>query len=160
MHEASGAVGHGLERDVSWSGWIPPLLHSPSLSRSCYPSCWLEFSGVGHGETTHCDNQAVVACLHSRSSKHKGLMHLLRNLAFIEASHGFHLVPRYINTHANHLADDLSRNRVLSFLSKVPRVCPYPTLVPWDVISLLLDPRADWTSRPLQAQFRDTLLKA
>ena len=50
--QASGAVGHGLERDGSKSSGIPPLLHSPSLSRSCYPSCWLEFSGVGHGETT------------------------------------------------------------------------------------------------------------
>ena len=60
-----------------------------------------------------CDNQAVVACIHSRSSRHKGLMHLLRNLVFVEAYHGFHLVPRYIDTHANHLADDLSRDRVL-----------------------------------------------
>ena len=71
-----------------------------------------------------------------------------------------HLIPRYINTHTNHLADDLSRNRVLSFLSKVPQVCPYLTLIPQDVISLLLDPQADWTSRRWQARFRDTLLKA
>ena len=55
-----------------------------------------------------------VACIHSRSSRHKGLMHLLRNLVFIEAYHGFPLVPRYIDTHANYLADDLSRDRVLS----------------------------------------------
>ena len=129
---------------------LPPAL--TAVSTPLWGRAWRN-----HQVVCHCDNQVVVACLHSRSSKHKGLMHLLRNLAFIEASHGFHLMPLYINTHTNYLADYLSRNRVLSFLSKV---CPYPTLVPRDGISLLLDPRANWTSRRWQARFRDTLLKA
>ena len=33
-------------------------------------------------------------------------MHLLRNLVFIEAYHGFQLVLRYIDTHVNQLEDD------------------------------------------------------
>ena len=66
----------------------------------------------------HCDNQAIVACLHSRTSKYKGIMHLLWALVFIEAYNQFHLVPCYIDTRANHLADDLSRDCIVSFLSK------------------------------------------
>ena len=68
----------------------------------------------------HCDNMAVVACLRSRSSKVKGVMHLLRCLIFVEAHFQFIYKPQYINTVANHLADDLSRNHLPSFLSKVP----------------------------------------
>ena len=60
-----------------------------------------------HRVLCHCDNQAVVSCLRSRTSKQKGMMH---NLVFIEAHHGFHFVPHYIDIRANHLADDLSRN--------------------------------------------------
>jgi hypothetical protein len=37
----------------------------------------------------HCDNQAVVACLRSRTSKQKHSMHMLRALAFVEARHRF-----------------------------------------------------------------------
>ena len=41
----------------------------------------------------HCDNQVVVACLRSRTSKCKGVMHLLRCLLFIEASMRCYLHP-------------------------------------------------------------------
>ena len=61
----------------------------------------------------HCDNQAVVACLRSRTI-HSHCMHMLRALAFLEAWHCFHLQPVYINTKLNHLADDLSRNNLFS----------------------------------------------
>ena len=58
----------------------------------------------GHRIICHCDNQAVVACLKSRTSKHHGIMHLLRNLLFMEVHFGFHITPAYIDTRANHLA--------------------------------------------------------
>ena len=92
-----------------------------------------------------CDNQVVVACLHSRTSKTNGLMHLLRCLVFIEAFYGFQIDPLYINTHDNHLADDLSRNKLSSFLLKVPHADPQPTSLPKALLDLLLDPQADWT---------------
>ena len=94
----------------------------------------------------HCDNQVVVACLRSRTSKHKGLMHLLRCLVFVEAYFDCHLYPTYINTRLNHLADDLSRDNLLSFLSKVPEASRDPSPVPGPLLDLLLDPHADWTS--------------
>ena len=34
----------------------------------------------------HCDNQVVVACLRSRTSKYKGVMHLLRSLSRLDLS--------------------------------------------------------------------------
>ena len=51
----------------------------------------------------------------------------LQNLVFIEARSGFYLCPEYIDTHANHLADDLSRNRISSFFLKVPHASEAPT---------------------------------
>ena len=54
-----------------------------------------------HQVICHCDNQAIVACLRSRTSKHKGIMHLVRRLVFIEE--------------ANVLADDHSRDNLASF---------------------------------------------
>ena len=66
----------------------------------------------GHRVVCNCDNQVVVACLRTRTSKHKGLMHLLRCLVFVEAHFNCHIYPAYINTRLNHLADDLSRNNL------------------------------------------------
>ena len=67
-------------------------------------------SWAGCQVVCHCDNQAVVADLRSRASKHKGMMHLLRCLVFVEASIQCFLFPTHIDTKSNHLADDLSRN--------------------------------------------------
>ncbi len=58
----------------------------------------------------HCDNQSVVADLKSRTTKHKGMMRLLRVVVFAEASFRYSLFPLYIDTKSNHLADSLSRN--------------------------------------------------
>ena len=101
----------------------------------------------------HCDNQVVIAALQSRTSKVKGIMHLLRCLVFIEAHHQCFLHPTYIDTKSNHLADDLSRNRLSSFLSKVPMADPLPTPVSLPLLSLLLNHEADWTSPRWSRQF-------
>ena len=96
----------------------------------------------GHRVLCLCDKQAVIACLKSRTSRHRGLMHLLHNLVYIDTHFSFSLCPQYIDTHANHLADNLSRNHMFSFLSKVPHTSRAPTPVP---LELLLDSWADWT---------------
>ena len=46
---------------------------------------------------THCDNEAVVHIMASRTSKNPELMHLLRCIYFIEASLGFSLSVRHIS---------------------------------------------------------------
>ena len=68
----------------------------------------------------HCDNQVVVAALRSRSSKAKGIMHLLHCVVFIETSQCCYLHPAYVDTKSNNLADDLSRDHLSYFLSKAP----------------------------------------
>ena len=83
-------------------------------------------------------------------------MHLIRNLVYIEARSGFYLC---INTHAHHLADDLSRNLVSSFLSKVPQASLTPTPVPTTLVDLLLDHQADWTSPHWRRQFKHLLTR-
>ena len=46
-----------------------------------------------HRVICHCDNQAVVACIHSRTSRDSRCMHILHTLAFIEGRHSFSLHP-------------------------------------------------------------------
>ena len=104
-----------------------------------------------------CDNQAVVAALYSRTCRDSHCMHLLRALAFVEAQHAFHLQPEYIDTGANHLADDLSRNHLPSFMAKISGADRQPTLLPPPLLTLLLDPRQDWTSPLWLRQFRDII---
>ena len=104
-----------------------------------------------------CDNQAVVAAMYSRTCRDSHCMHLLSALAFVEAQHAFHLQPEYIDTGANHLADDLSRDHLSSFLAKVPWADRQPTPLPPPLLTLLLDPMQDWTSPLWLRQFRDTI---
>lgn len=106
-----------------------------------------------------CDNQVVVAALRSRTTKDTGVMHLLRCLVFVEAQLGCHLYGEYLDTHTNHLADDLSRNRLFSFLSKVPSADHQPSPTSTHLLSLLLDPRADWMSPLWRRQFSATFKK-
>ena len=106
-----------------------------------------------------CDNQAVVACLRSRTSQDPHCMHLLRTLAFIEARHTFSLQPQYISTKDNHLADDLSRDNLSSFLLKVPGADSQATPLPTRLLDLLLDPSLDWVSPPWLQQFSSIFRK-
>ena len=100
-----------------------------------------------------CDNQAVVASLRSRTSKHGHCMHMLRALAFVEVHHRFILRTVYIDTMSNHLADDLSRDNMSSFLSKVPQANRLPDHPSTPLLNLLLDPELDWVSEQWRHQF-------
>jgi hypothetical protein len=108
----------------------------------------------GHRGLCHCNNMAD-----SRTSRHKGLMHLLRCLVFLEAHFQCDLHASYINTRANHLADDLSRNDSVSFLSKVLGASPHPTTISKQLLDLLLDPQADWVCHPWHQRF-STIFRA
>ena len=135
---------HARDLDIACKELIPII-----LACAVWGHNW-----AGHRVTCHCDNQVVVACLRSRSSRQPGLMHLLRCLAFIEATLNLVLHPTYINTRLNHLADDLSCDRVSSFMSKVPQANPAPTPVSSSLIELLLNPQADWIWDHWRHQFR------
>ena len=108
----------------------------------------------------HCDNQAVVASIRSRTSKNSHCMHLLRALTFIKARHRFVLqVENNINTKLNHLVDDLSHDNLSSFVSKVPEAAKAPDLPSPSLLSLLLDPHIDWVSQNWRRQFADIFRK-
>ena len=80
-------------------------------------------------------------------------MHLLRCLAFSEANISFDLHPHLlINTRLKHLAADISRHRVSSFLSKVPQA--NPTYANTSLLAtLLLNSQADWIWELWRRQF-------
>ena len=83
-------------------------------------------------------------------------MHLLRCLVFLEAYYKCFLFPTYIDTEANHLADDLSRDNVHSFLSKVSSAESHPIPVSHPLLQVLLSPQVDWTSPTWRQQFSVT----
>lgn len=108
--------------------------------------------------TCHSDNQAVVAVIRSRTSKDPDLMHLLRSLSFIEARYEFFLSAKYIPGSCNELADDLSRNRLSSFLQKASNMSLKPTTIPQPLRDLLFIEKPDWLS-PSWTQLFNSILR-
>ena len=150
--DASGSWGCGAWYGTHWFQfrWDEISLPLPIMVKELLPivlAGWVwGHTWTGYRIICHCDNQAVVAALRSRSSKQSHIMHMLRTLAFVEAVHGFSLAPQYVHTRANYLADDLSRNFMSSFFTKVPQADCMPTPLPHPLLELLLDQTLDWTS--------------
>ena len=164
--DASGSWGCGAWHDKAWFQ-VQWDSRAENLSIACKElipivlgcAAWGD-SWQGRRVTCRCDNQVVVAGLRSRSSRDKGVMHLLRCLVFVEACLNCYLVPEYIDTHSNHLADDLSRDNVLSFFLKVPDADQRATQVSQKLLDLLLHPQADWISEQWRQQYKDIFRKA
>ena len=160
--DASGSWGCGAWWRDSWFQvqWGPEAQPLSIAEKELIPiilACetWGRF-WQGRQVRCNCDNQVVIACIRSRTSKAKGLMHLLRCLVFIEAQYHFYIYPVYISSAMNHLADDLSRDEALSFLSKVPSASITPSPISTPLLQALLDPQAEWTSRPWRSRFTGT----
>ena len=105
-----------------------------------------------------CDNEAVVQVLSKRSCKSQSLMHLLRCLFFFEAHFSFHMIAIHIKGTTNELADDLSRNKLSSFLQKTGNRAP-ATPIPAELLDMLMGSRPDWTSEHWRQMFTDILRK-
>ena len=161
--DASGSWGAGAWHQRSWFQikWDDRAQDFSIAAKELLPIILACYTWgrhwAGHQVICRCDNQVVVACLRSRTSKDGPLMHLLRCLVFIEARCACYLSPTYIDTKANHLPDDLSRNNVSSFLSKVPHANPTPTPICHQLLDLLLDTTADWTSPAWHQLFGSTM---
>jgi hypothetical protein len=152
--DASGVVEVGTGTQLAWDQRSQPL---PIASKELIPII-LGCAAWGHSWQArrvicHCDNHVVVAAMRTRTSRDKALMHLIRCLVFVEAHFQCYLSPVYINAHANYLADDLSRNNLPSFLSKVPHASRRPVAVSAPLLDLLLDTHLDWTSPIWSRQF-------
>ena len=100
----------------------------------------------GKSVRVQCDNAAVVAVINSGSSKDQEVMHLLRCLVFVAAKFNFIVSAVHIPGAQNQLADALSRNNALYFLSNYPQALPVPSPIPNALIDLLMGSKPDWTS--------------
>ena len=157
--DASGSWGCGAWHNTSWFQ-VPWENRAGNLSIAAKELVPIILACAAWGRSWHacrircnCDNQVVVAALRSRSSRHQGVMHLLRCLIFVEAQIGCQLWGVYIDSHSNHLADDLSQDNLFSFLSKMSAADSQSTPTCPQLLSLLLNPQADWVSEQWRHQF-------
>ena len=105
-----------------------------------------------------CDNEAVVAVLNRRTSRDQDLMHLLRCLSFFEARFSFRAIASHISGAQNYLADDLSRNKLSSFLQAADQVTlSHQVKPPQPLLDMLVNTKPDWTSQVWRKMFNDTL---
>ena len=146
--DASGQWGCGALSQRSWFQFKWPEgsethhiafkeLFAVVLSCAIWGSGWR-----GLHVQVRCDNQAAV---HAVSCKDKPLMHLLRCLFFCEAHYHVRLSAAYLPGSLNVLADHLSRNSSVSFLSKVTDADREPSPILKRLPELLLGV-GDWTS--------------
>ena len=157
MHLGPGDVGPGPSpagcNSPSWQGI--PHLNSIALKES-FPivlACALwGASWQGTYVICHSDNTAAVAQVNKLYARDPLAAHLLRCLAFFQASFDFRIRAVHISGQLNTGADDLSQDRAGHFLAAYPSASPHPTQVPPQVLDLLLSHQADWTS-PQWRQF-------
>ena len=143
--DASGSWGCG-----AWSGSSWFQLEWPAAARDFHISFKELFAGLvaaavwgerwrGSRVQWLCDNQPAVHAVSKRSCRDQDMMNLIRCLFFLEAWFGFELTATHLLGRENTLADDLSRNRLSAFLSKVPSADPVPVPLPLELPELLLD---------------------
>ena len=155
--DASGNWGCGAWSQKSWLQYQWPdealqrhisfkELFALLLAAVTWGSCW-----KGVRVQWYCDNQAAVRAVSSRSCRDQPMMHLIRCLFFIEAWYQFEMVASHLPGHLNTLADDLSRNRRDSFLSKAQSMEAEPSQIHPDLPVLLLEGKGwmspAWTTR-------------
>ena len=163
--DASGHWGCGAFCERKWFQlqWDPTLSQKSIAAKELIPivvACAV-WGPTWEGQVVRCrsDNQTVVAVIQTRYSRDDDLMHLLRSLFFFEAVFGCQIIATYIPGAHNSLADDLSRDKLCSFLSKVPGAETEPTPLPGELIHLLQAPHLDWTSESWTRLFSIILTK-
>ena len=157
MSDASGSWGCAAWLDQAWFQlrWDNDSAHFSISVKELIPVVvaavvWGR-SWQGHVIHCQCDNQAVVAVIKSRLSPEPHMMHMLCCLFFVEVHFHLHPTASYISTKDNDTADDLSRNRVTLFHSKMPQADVAPTHIPPP--PLLFNPQMDWVFPGWTEQF-------
>ena len=107
----------------------------------------------------HCDNMAVVEVINRHSAKETLLCHLLRSLFFISARLDFDVVALHTPGVANVAADAISRNKIHTFRSQVPRADPLPSPVPPELVRGLSSPSPSWRSQDWSAWLNSILAR-
>ena len=84
------------------------------------------------------DNMAVVHCLTTGTARNPLLMHLLRCLHFVTASHQIDIVSRHVPGVLHTAADALSRNYMRLFFNATPQAQSEATRIPVTLLDMLL----------------------
>ena len=106
-----------------------------------------------------CDNTGVVAAVTKGTSKEPLAMHLLRCLWFFTAHYDIALHLEHLPGTQNQAADHLSRNNLPAFRLTSPQACRLPTLLPHELIELVITDKPDWTSPHFNQLFSAILTK-
>ena len=166
VSDASGSWGYGAWYGTSWfqHPWSDEAQDQNIATKELFPivmaaAVW-SHQWQKHIITWHCINTAVVAVLNTCSCRDRHLMHLLKYLFFYKAYWQFKMQGRHIAGSCNDRANDLSRNNLPVFLSKVPVANSNPTQIPLALPRLLLSQELDWISATWTQLFRCTLNKA
>ncbi len=101
----------------------------------------------GRAIRARCDNMSVVAAIQAGACKERWSMHLLRCLAFVEATLSVAVRAEHIRGVENGVADDLSRDRLQSALSimQVPKA--EPVTVPVELMGMLTTASQSWSEQ-------------
>ncbi len=94
-----------------------------------------------------CDNMAVVLTIKSGSCKEKAAMHLMRCLAFVEATVPMTVVADHIRGVDNTIADALSRDKLDVARSLMQGAEEESERVPEELVGLLTTEDRSWTER-------------
>ena len=130
--DASGAVGWGAFWNGCWirGDWSPDHLSMSITWKELYAIVAAATTWGKHWQTLrilfHCDNEAVVACLSSGTSRSPPVMDLLYDLFFVSAQSSFTVSARHVPGKSNAVADSLSRGHLQEFRRLVPTACSVP----------------------------------
>ena len=108
----------------------------------------------GSTVTFHCNNTGAVAAINSGYSRIPQIMHLLRCLFFIRARFQISVRAVHIPGQHNCIADAISRNNLDYFFSQAPQAASRCTIIPRNLLKLLVEQQPDWTSPAWTRLFR------
>ena len=150
--DALGTWGCGAYEGSKWLQfkWPPTMKASHISVREMIPvvratALWGQY-WIGKSVRFWSDNSAVVTLINSGSSREHSLMHLMRCLTFIMAKYNFVVSAAHIKGAHNELADALSRDNRAFFISHYPQAQASPTVVPPELVELLVSSQPEWIS--------------
>lgn len=99
-----------------------------------------------------CDNMAVVVTIRSGSCKERHAMHLMRCLAFMEATVPFSMVAEHIRGEDNVVVDALSRDNIELTRSVMQESATKAEGTPRGLLELLMMTSCSWSEREWKRQ--------
>ena len=150
--DASGSWGCGAWASPLWFqlAW-PDKCNLPSIALKELVPIVLAAIMWGHSWSgslvlCHSDNAAAVAQVNRLHASDPRAGHMLRCLAFLQATCDFRMRAVHIPGRSNNGADDLSHNRIPSSTQFTSSASSTPSQVPLSLVNLLTLDQPNWTS--------------